>query len=272
MNRVRVVEGSISDANFVERICVENSVTAVFLCLTSESELMVTLNMLDALKRATCVKHLVYLSACGDFSLQAIENGIMKNASAGHVVVKFILEAKLRYGLAAPEDGGLTWTIIGPTLFFINDLRSKKSILERGFFDEPIGSKGVSRVHPADIALAVTKALVDPKGSHGKKIMIGSLRTYTAEDTGRVWSEKLGKEVKVMGNDEKSMSELEAHISKIMNPGWGRDMRLMYEIFEEVGFGMSEEDYRAQVEFLGKEPEDYEKWVGETAQKWQEGA
>ncbi|KAJ9614617.1 hypothetical protein H2200_002754 [Cladophialophora chaetospira] len=269
--RVHVIEGSLNDPNFVERICVEHSVTAVFLCLTTESELVVTLNFLDALKRAKCVKHLVYLSACGDFSLRAIENGVLNAVSAGHVVVKFIIEAKLAHGLASPEAGGMTWTIIGPSLFFINDFRSRKSILEKGVFDEPIGSKGVSRVHPVDIALAVSKALVDGgKNYHGQKIMIGSHKTYTSEETGRLWSEKLGREVKVVGSDEKTLSGFEAHISRISNPGWGRDMRLMYEIFEEVGFGMSEEDYKRQVEFLGKQPEEYEAWVTNVASKWKE--
>ena len=116
---------------------------------------------------------------------------------------------------------------------------------EKGVFHEPTGSKGVSRVYPADIALATCNALVDGgKKWHGKKIMIGSQKTYTAYETGKLWSEKMGKEVKLIESDDKSLKEFEAHIGKVMSPVWGRDMRLMYEIFEEIGFGISEEDYK----------------------------
>lgn len=267
--RVKVLEGDITDPTFVQDTCTKYSVTAVFLCLTSEAELFVTMNFLDALKRSPTVKHLVYLSACGDFSLSAIEKGVLTIANAGHVVVKFIVEAKLKYGLVAPEQGGMTYTIIGPTLFFSNDLRSKKSLLEKGVFDEPIGSKGVSRVHPADIALAANNALIDGgKTWHGKKVMIGSRKLFTNEDIGKLWTEKLGKEVKVVGSDEKSLNAFEEHISAVKNSMWGRDMRLMYEIFEQMGFGMSDEEYAEQLKLLGKEPEDYEKWVAGVVEEW----
>ena len=145
----------------------------------------------------------------------------------------------------------------------------RKKILEKGFFDEPVGSMGVSRVHPADIALAASNALVDGgEKFHGKKIMIGSQKTYTNDEIGKLWSEKLGREVKVAGSDENSLDEFEAHFSKKVNAIWGRDTRLMYEMLEKQRFGMSEEEYKEQLEFLGKEPEDYEKWVEGVAEGW----
>ena len=57
--------------------------------------------------------------------------------------------------------GGFNWTAIGPTLFMENDRRAKGAMLERGFFPEPIGSKGVSRMAIRDIAVGVVKAIED---------------------------------------------------------------------------------------------------------------
>lgn len=43
----------------------------------------------------------------------------------------------------------------------------------------------------------------------------------------------------------------------------------MYEGFTNLGgFGMTEEEHQKQVEFLGKEPEDYEKFVADTTAQW----
>ena len=102
----------------------------------------------------------MYISAGADFSLDSIREGALRHCNAGHVIVKFIVEAKLRYGLIS----NLKWTVLGPTLFFTNDLRGKANLLENGFFDEPLGSKGVSRADPEDVALGVANALADGIG------------------------------------------------------------------------------------------------------------
>lgn len=244
--------------------------TGVFLCLTGDNELFTTFNFLDAIKQAGCVKHLVYLSACGDFGLSAIENGTLQNVDAAHVAVKFLVEAKLRYGiLPREEDGGFSYTIIGPTLFYDNDLRSKEGMLEKGYFDEPLGTKGVSRVDPEDIALGVSKAFEDDgKKWASKKVMIGSLKTYTNQEVADLWSKALGKEIKPCLSDETGMHKFETEFSGKIGPAWARDLQLMYKCFDRTPFGMTERDYQDQVELLGKEPNRYEKFVEETGKVW----
>lgn len=260
-----VEEGNIRDPPFVESILIKHNVDTVFLCLTGTDELMTTLNFFDSMQRARCVKHLIYLSACGDFvSEQGVKN-LMRVASAAHVIVKSTIEQKLAYA-------GFPWstTVLGPTLFFTNDERSKKSMLEHGVFDEPIGEKGVARVATSDIALAVTNVVANPTKYAGRKIMIGSRKLFTGSQIAALWSEALGKEIKICSTDHDAMDEFEKDfVKKTGAPGeWGRDLRLMYDIFSKQTFGMSGEEYEAQVEVLGKEAEDYEGWVRKVGASW----
>jgi len=162
-----------------------------------------------------------------------------------------------------------TWTVIRPALFFINDLRTKKSLLERGVYNEPLGEKGVSRVAPSDIALAVKNIFVDGSGKWvGKHVPIGSRRAYKGSEIAKIWSNALGKEVDIYPADEAGLERFEQELGARSNAAWGRDMRLMVETLAERGFGMTEEEYRLQVELLGKVPEDYEAWVKEIASSW----
>ncbi len=98
------------------------------------------------------------------------------------MIVKLIAEQALVATRAADEALGFSWTVVGPTLFMENDRRAKGSMLAgaEGFFPEPIGTAGVSRVACADIALGVAKAIEDRgKVWDRKKIMIGTKQTYT---------------------------------------------------------------------------------------------
>ena len=255
-SHVVVEEGSIQDPNWIEFLLRKHAVDVVFLCLTGTDELLTTLNFLDAMRRSGTVKYLLYLSACGDFASLAGVEHTMRVCSAAHVIVKTSIEQKLKYS-------GYPWetTVLGPTLFFGNDLRSKKHMLEEGLFDEPVDEKGVSRVSTKDIALVVYNLIATFPKYVGQKIQIGSLRTYTGAEVARLWSQVLGKEIKMA----KVGDEFEAGFTKKIggNAAWGRDLRLMYDTFAEEAFGMSEDEYRLQVEVLGKEPEDYEAWVRE---------
>lgn len=81
--------------------------------------------------------------------------------------------------------GGRTFTNLGPTLFFGNDLRGKGGMMgPGGVYGEPIGTKGVSRVDVKDIALAVVKVAEEPERWNGRKIMIGSRELYTVGSPG----------------------------------------------------------------------------------------
>jgi uncharacterized protein YbjT (DUF2867 family) len=270
-SRVFITEGSLQDPHWLEGVIRKHHVQSVFLCLTGENELLVTLNFFDAMQRSGCVKHLVYVSACGSFSgFDAIEQGSLKDMSAGHVVVKFILEQKLAYGLPTVEEGGFSWSIVGPTLFFDNDLRSKMSLFKAGIFNEPLGNGGISRVSPEDIALVSQRLLLDSTGRWtGKKIMIGSGHRYTAAEIESLWSKVLGKNIKLAPSDENGLRQLEEHYKSLqLSPTWARDIRLMYETFAKHGFGMNEEEYKEQIEVLGREPRSYEQFVEETGKMW----
>lgn len=97
----------------------------------------------------------------------------------GHVLVKTAVEQMLQLSKVFRE-GGRTYTVLGPTLFFTNDLRAKETLMgPMGVYGEPIGTTGVSRVDVEDIALAVVKVAEDPEKWNGKKVMIGSKELYT---------------------------------------------------------------------------------------------
>lgn len=218
-SQLAIEEGNVQDPQWVEAILKKHKVTSVVLCLTGENELFITLNFLNAMQRAGTVKHLVYISACGDFSLDAVKAGLSGLMPAGHVVVKFILEAHLKFGVLPPTaDGGFTHTVLGPTLFFDNDLRIKKSIMQKSFFDEPLSHKGQSRVDPSDIALAAYNSLIHDRGQkyHGEKIMIGSKKAYTLEEIRQMWCKGLGREIKFSdGSNEEDMDEFEGHFREV---------------------------------------------------------
>ncbi|KAF2439252.1 NAD(P)-binding protein [Karstenula rhodostoma CBS 690.94] len=272
-SRVHVLEGSINnDPAFVDAALKNHNVTAVFLCLTGSDELFTTFNFLDSMRKSSTVKHLVYLSAASDLSLEAQQSGILKDIYCAHVAVKFIVEAKIMRGLLPrDQEGGFSWTILGPTLFFGNDLMVQREMLEEGVFDAPLGSKGVSRVSEDDVALATVKALEDDgKQWGGKKIMIGSLQTYANQKTAQLWSQALGKEIKPILSDKASLDGFEQRFAKKASPAWGRDVRLMYELFEAMPFGITEEQYNEQVALLGKEADSYEKFVEDTGKQWKQ--
>ena len=223
---------------------------------------MYTLNLWDACRNAS-VKHLVFLSAAGDMTLEGSKKALHP-VYAAHVAYKFFLEQKLWTG-GVP----FSWTIIGPTLFFSNDWRSKGYLLGKGYFNEPLGSKGVSRVDPNDIGLAAAKALEDGGQQWaGKKISVGSKELYTAEDTARIWSSALGRDIKAAPTNAETLAQLEKDSTPQVGAAFARDLALMYRQFEEHPFGITEDDYKVQVKFLGKEPSSYQKFVNETAEEW----
>lgn len=83
-----------------------------------------------------------------------------------------------------------------------------------------------------------------------------------------ILSEAVGKGIRVASTDDESMVVFEDHYKGILSTTFGRDMRLIYEQFREKEFGMTEDQYKVQVEFLGKQPEQYEVFVLETGKKW----
>jgi hypothetical protein len=97
-DRVAVESGSIKNVQWVQSISTKHMVDIVSLCLTDNDELFATLNLLDAMQRASHKKQLIYPTACGDFvSAKGVEETMRAHTSA-HVLVKSIIEQKLVYG------------------------------------------------------------------------------------------------------------------------------------------------------------------------------
>ena len=179
-NKTTVVEGSIQDPQWLETQFANNKIDTVFLNLTGTDELFTTMNFLSSIQRSGTVKHLVYLSACGNFLSPDFANTVLRQCLAAHVLVKVITEQTLQATRPPSDPRGFSWTIIGPTLFMENDRRAKGPMMASGFFPEPIGTGGVSRVACRDIALGVAKAIEDQgRVWDRKKVMIGTKRTYT---------------------------------------------------------------------------------------------
>ncbi|CAI6339968.1 unnamed protein product [Periconia digitata] len=274
-SRVHVPQGSISDPPFLDALLQKHSVTSVFMAMTGPDELFTTSLVLSALQRSATVKHVVYISAAGDYSVDAIKAGGMQGSDAANVLVKFLVEAKLKYGIAARDDGesadkgkkktGFSWTVLGPTLFTDNDAMGKQWLMERGVYFQALGGgAGISFVDVEDIALAGVIALEDDgRKWGGKKIIIGGKKAYTGDEVAKLWSDALRKELRLAERDE-----VEADLAGVIGPGHARMLADMFQEFGERGFAMSEEQYREQVAFLGKEPEEYEQFVQSTAQAW----
>lgn len=177
---ITILEGSIQNPAWVEDNFKKYEIDTVFLCLTGLDELFTTCNFFSSMIRSGCVKHLIYLSACGDLMPESIfHERVGGVVIPGHVLVKTPVEQMLWQSKTFQEQGR-TYTILGPSLFFVNDLRGKETMMgPMGVYGEPLGTKGVSRVDVEDIALAVVHVAEDPHKWNGKKVNIGSKELYT---------------------------------------------------------------------------------------------
>lgn len=258
---VTIAEGDLTDPLWFEHLVTTHNVDTVFLCLQGGYgvELDTTLNLFDAMCRAGTVTQVVYVSICGDFVSPAGIEKLARNCGAGHMLVKIPIEARLKYG-------EYTWstTVLGPSLFFTNDGRSKEALMERGLFDEPVERS--SRVSTRDIALAARNVIFAPKGKYaGQKIQLGTRKQYSRAEIADLWAQALGKEIRPWAG---SMEEFEKSHVSVWGKSFARDVVLMYENFKATGFGMSEDEYRRQVEVLGREADDYAGWVRGLGMEW----
>ncbi|KAJ5634734.1 hypothetical protein N7528_002576 [Penicillium herquei] len=260
-----VEEGSIRDPSWLQQQLIKYEVDTVFLCLTGQDELFTTMNILDCLARSKVVKHLVYISACIDFTTPRGVQELLGHCSAGHILVKIITEQKLLYG-----NLPYTWTILRPSLFFSNDLRTKRSMMGANMYSEPIGEKGVSRVAPSDIALAAKNSMVNNERWANKHVCVGTKKIYKGSEIAGLWSKAIGKDIKMLPITEEGFENFEKRIIPFTGPEQGRELRLMVEAFSSRKLEMSSEEYQDQVELLGKEPECYEAWIQQVGASWQE--
>ncbi|KAL8927987.1 MAG: hypothetical protein Q9208_002062 [Pyrenodesmia sp. 3 TL-2023] len=123
--------------------------------------------------RSSYVKHLAYLSACGDLVPEAVYDDETGPLIPRHVLVNTAAVQMLQRSRAFRKDGR-TYTILGPSLFYINDLRGKETVMGMGVYAELTKTEAVSRFDEEDIALAVLKVAEDPKKWNERQIKIGS--------------------------------------------------------------------------------------------------
>ncbi|KAH8594258.1 hypothetical protein B0O99DRAFT_595589 [Bisporella sp. PMI_857] len=257
---VTIAEGPIADPQWVETQLKVYEVDTVFLCLFGIDEIFTVFNFLNAMQRSQSLKHVVYLSACGDFLGRPDH---LLGWMCPHTKIKPPVENALQHITS------FTHTVIGPTLFFENDNKVKDAIFHGKQWVEPFGKKGASRVSVADIADAVLIALLDRGRKWNKiKINVGTLKQYTSGECAKLWSDALDFPIQAVPSNNESLDALEREFRKHLGPVWARDLTLLYEGIILTGFGMSEEQYRLQVEFLGREPAKYEDYVVKLAAEW----
>lgn len=163
----------------------------------------------------------------------------------------------------AVRDSGTEWTILRPNNFYQNDLALREAIVTHGVYPQPIGSKGMSRVDVRDIAEAAVEALTD--GESGREIPLHGPDALTGEETARIYSRNLGREVRYGGDD---LDAWERQVRPLMPEWLVRDLRIMYEYFQDRGFRAAEEDLAAEEEILGHAPRSFEAFVAELAPTW----
>lgn len=227
---------------------------------------------------------MVYLSAAGDITSPEGVRGMMKRwGGCANVVVKLAVEGRLLNGWNGDgqrngngsEGDGFKWSVVGPTLFFENDVRTPEILVGEGVMPEPLGEKGVSRVSCADVAKVVARCIED-RGERlaGRKVNVGSLRRFTGSEIEALWTKSLGREVRMWKGDEEGLRAYEKHwedvIGGVAGRAVGRDLSCMAKGWVQDGFGLNEDEYRFCRAVLGKETDDYEAWVAETGKKLRE--
>jgi hypothetical protein len=155
-------------------------------------------------------------------------------------------------------------------------VRTPEILLAEGFMPEPLGEEGVSRVSCADVARVVARCIEDGgERLAGRKVNVGSLRRFTGSEIEGLWSESLGREVRMGKGDEEGLRAYERHweevIGGVAGRAVGRDLACMARGWVWAGFGLSEDEYRFCRAVLGKEVDDYEGWVAEMGRKLREG-
>lgn len=195
---------------------------------------------------------------------------MLKAYSSASVVVKVAVEQRLWYG-----GYPFKWTVVGPTLFFENDVRTAELLVGEGVMPEPLGERGVSRVSCKDVARVVVRSVEDGgEKLGGRKVNVGSLRRYTGRETEELWTKALGREVRMGKGDEEGLQAYEDQWAEVI-PGTagravGRDLQNMCRGWIQDGYGPSEDEYRLLRAVLGKEADDYGEWVAETGKKLKE--
>lgn len=168
----------------------------------------------------------------------------------------------------AVRESGLKWTILRPSEFFQNDFRLKDAIVAQGVYPTPIGAKGVTRVDVRDIADGAVKALLDD-GHQGRIYPLNGPRAWTGADTAQIYGEHLGRAVAYGGDDLEAWGK---HVSAFLPEWLVRDLKVMYQFFQDHGLQAKPEELESQRQLLGHDPRAFETFVWELARGWRAAA
>jgi hypothetical protein len=87
----------------------------------------------------------------------------------------------------------------------------------------------------------------------------------TGEWSAEVWSERLGRSIRYVGDDLETWSTQ----ALPMLPDWMvRDLAMMYRHFQEHGLLATETELDQVRDILGREPRSFDDFAAETAARW----
>lgn len=165
----------------------------------------------------------------------------------------------------AIKQAGFAYTILRPNNFFQNDfLWCRAAIMSYGVYPPPIGSTGLNRVDIRDVAEAAVNALTEP-GHEGAEYPLHGPDVLTGEAVAAVFSKHLGRPIRYAGNDLDEWAKQSQH----MMPEWMvKDLRAMYQHFQQHGLIASPADFAAQRKILKHEPRSFDAFVAEILPVW----
>lgn len=137
-------------------------------------------------------------------------------------------------------------------------------MLKLGVYPQPLGPIGVSRADVRDVAEAAALALLQ-EGHIGKTYDIVGPRGLNGEETARLWSEALGREVKYAGDDLDAWEKANA---AYLPASMLYDLRLMYQHFQRKGLLATPQKVAALTAVLGHAPRSFEAFAAEMASAW----
>jgi uncharacterized protein YbjT (DUF2867 family) len=244
---VEVALGDLMDPVSVEK-ALEGIHKVYLLNAAVPEELVHGLNVCELARRAK-VKHLVYHSVFDAERFKGVP----------FFATKVAIENAIHHS-------GVPFTFLRPNYFMQNDTALKEPLMKAGIYPAPIGDLGVGMIDARDIAEATVIALTT-EGHVGKTYNLNGSEILGGAGVAAIWNQALGREVRYVGDD---LQQFEAGVRQQV-PAWkALAFRVMFQVFQEEGYGGEESDVETLSKLLGGPPRRYEDFARETAQAWKE--